>query len=74
MNKYIDAEKLYKKVDALMAHYAKSEKDMGYDAELSIFYQGKKKMCSEVLNVITSLQQEQDKMRYCIEYINPLHP
>ena len=57
--KYINAEKLYAKVDALMAHYAKAEKEMEDDVELSIFYQGKRKMCSEVINLINSLQQEQ---------------
>ena len=60
--KYIDAEKLYEKVDALMAHYAKAEKEMEDDAELSIFYQGKRKTCSEIINLITSLQQEQPEV------------
>lgn len=27
-----------------------------------------------ILSLVDSLQQEQDRMRYCIEYINPLHP
>ena len=56
--KYIDADKLYEKVDALMAHYAKAEEEMKDDVELSIFYQGKRKMCSEIINLIDSLQQE----------------
>lgn len=29
---------------------------------------------SYLLSFITSLQQEQDRMRYCIEYINPQYP
>ena len=62
MAKYIDAEKLYAKVDALMAHYAKAEEEMEDDVELSIFYQGKRKMCSEVINLIDSLQQEQPEV------------
>lgn len=59
--KYIDADKLYKKIDELMTHYAKSEEDMdaeGY-TDFATYYQSKRKMCSEVLNIITSLQQEQ---------------
>ena len=62
MENNIDAEKLYAKVDALMAHYAKAEKDVEDDAELSIFYQGKRKMCSEIINLITSLQHEQSSL------------
>lgn len=58
--KYIDAEKLYKQVDSLMARYAKNEEEFEVDdEELSIFYQGKRKMCSEVLKIIDFLQQEQ---------------
>lgn len=58
--KCIDAEKLYKKVDSLMAQYAILEEENEIDdEELSIFYQGKKKMCSQILNLIDSLQQEQ---------------
>lgn len=60
MSKYIDAEKLYKQVDSLMARYAKNEEEFEVDdEELSIFYQGKSKMCSEVLKIIDFLQQEQ---------------
>ena len=58
--KYIDAEKLYKQIDSLMAQYAKLEKEYEPDdEELSIFYQGKTKMCSQMLRIIDSLQQEQ---------------
>ena len=58
--KYIDAEKLYKQVDELMARFAKLEKEAEPDTEdLSIFYEGKKKMCSELLDIIDSLQKEQ---------------
>ena len=62
--KYIDAEKLYKKVDELMAYYAKSEEDMdaeGY-TDFATYYQGKRTICSEVLDIITSLQQEQPSL------------
>lgn len=59
-SKYIDAEKLYKQVDSLMAHYAKAEKEVEIDdEELSIFYQGKRKMCSELLGIIDSHRHEQ---------------
>ena len=58
--KYIDTEKLYKQVDELMAHFAKLEKEAEPDTEdLSIFYEGKKEMCSELLGIIVSLQYEQ---------------
>jgi len=58
--KNIDAEKLYKQVDSLMARYAKYEKEFEVDdEELSMFYQGKRKMCSDLLGIIDSLQQEQ---------------
>lgn len=61
--KYIDAEKLYKQVDELMARFAKLEKEAEPDTEdLSIFYQGKKEMCSELLSIIDSLQQEQESV------------
>ena len=57
--KYIDSEKLYKQVDERMAHFAELEKETKPDDEdLSIFYQGKVKMCSELLDIINSLQQE----------------
>lgn len=61
--KYIDADKLYEKVDALMARYEKLEKQTeNDDVDLSIFYQGKMKMCSEVLNIIASFQQERTEV------------
>ena len=62
MAKYIDAEKLYTKVDALMVHYAEVEEEMKDDVGLSIYYQGKRKMCSEIIDIITSLQQEQPEV------------
>lgn len=81
MNKYIDAEKLYKQVDELMAHFAELEKENESDNEyfsneyFSIFYQGKREMCSELLDIINSLQQEQSDMDlerkvedFCLEY------
>lgn len=58
--KYIDAEKLYKKIDERMVKFAELEKEIEpNDTDLSIFYQGKRKMCSEILDLITSLKQEQ---------------
>ena len=58
--KYIDAEKLYKQIDELMAHFAELQKKTEpVDKYLSSFYQGKAKMCSELLGIIGSLQQEQ---------------
>ena len=57
--KYIDAEKLYEKVDALLGQYAKAENKMKDDVELSLFYHGKMQMCSDILDIIESLQQEQ---------------
>lgn len=73
--KYIDAERLYKQVDELMARFAKLEKEAEPDTEdLSIFYQGKKEMCSELLGIIDSLQQEQpevdlerDAVQFCFD-------
>lgn len=62
MSKYIDAEKFYKKVDELMEHYARVEKDVKNDVGLSIFYQGRRKMCSEIIGLITSLQWEQTEV------------
>lgn len=66
--KYIDAEILYREVDRLMAHYATAEKEMEDDVELSIFYQGKRKMCSEIINHITALQEEQPEVDFETEY------
>ena len=58
--KYIDAEKLYKKIDERMAKFAELEKETEPDyMDTAIFYQGKSKMCSEILTLIDSLQQEQ---------------
>lgn len=60
MSRYIDAEKLYKKIDEQMAKFAELEKETEPDdMDLSIFYQGKRKMCSEILALIASVQQEQ---------------
>ena len=62
--KYIDADKIYEKIYALMARYAKFEEGMYMEnsTEDAIYYQGKKRMCSEVLSLITSLQQEQSEI------------
>lgn len=61
--KCIDAEKLYKQIDERMARFAKLEKEAEPDTEdLSIFYQGKKEMCSELLGIIDSLQKEQPEV------------
>lgn len=58
--KYIDAEKLYKQVDELMAYFAELQKKTEpVDKYLSSFYQGKAKMCSELLGIIDSLQKEE---------------
>lgn len=62
MSKYIDTEKFYKKVDELMSHYAKVEKDVKNDIWLSLSYRAKVKMCSEIIDIITSLQQEQPEV------------
>lgn len=76
--KYIDAERLYKQVDELMARFAKLEKEAEPDTEdLSIFYQGKKEMCSELLGIIDSLQQEQPDVDFEKEinkYFEPIKP
>ena len=57
--KHIDTEKLYKQVDELMTHFAELENETKLGNEdLSIFYQGKKEMCSELLGIIDSLQQK----------------
>lgn len=60
--KYIDAEKLYKKVEELMVKFAELETEVETDdmsLTLPTYYQGKRKMCSEILTLIDSLQQEQ---------------
>lgn len=66
--KYIDADKLYKQVDELMVHFAELENETKLgNKDLSIFYQGKKEMCSELLGIIDSLQQEQPGANFKIE-------
>jgi hypothetical protein len=58
--KYIDAEKIYKQVDGLLAHFVElRDKINPCDKYLSSFYQGKAKMCCQLLDIINSLQQEQ---------------
>lgn len=60
--KYIDAEKLYKEIDGRMVKFAELEKETETDdmsLSLPTYYQGKRKMCSEILTLIDSLQQEQ---------------
>ena len=64
MSKYIDADKLYKKIDEQMAKFAKLEKETesdDMDLTSSIYYGGKRKMCSDILTLIDSLHQEQSK-------------
>ena len=71
--KYIDAEKLIAEIERRI-------KSWTIRGENSPLGQGKDTCVSRVteltdlLSFINSLQVEQDKMRYCIEYINPLHP
>ena len=47
-----------------MAHYAQSEEDMDEEGNIdwATYYQGKRMICSEVLNIISSLQQEQSEV------------
>ena len=67
--KYIDAEKLYKKVEELMAKFAELETEAETDDMSLTFYQGKRKMCSEILTLITSLQQGQPVRKEQISHL-----
>lgn len=55
---YIDAKKLRAEVERI--------KESGCESPISV--------CNDILSFIDTLQQEQDRMRYCIEYINPQYP
>ena len=58
--KYIDAEKLIAEIKRLQKRYLVAQDKFKFDdADLSIFYEGKAKMCGEILNIIYSLQQEE---------------
>ncbi len=74
--KYIDAEKLYKKVDELMAHYAKSEEDMDEEGntDWATYYQGQRTTCSKILTLINSLQQERSSEVDLEKEINSFFP
>lgn len=58
MVKYIDADKLSKAIE-----------EKGLDCSFAL-----KMERLDTLALIDSLQQEQDRRRYCIEYINPQYP
>lgn len=64
MNKYIDAEKLIERLEEMKR--AEYENCGGVNSKTGAL--------QEVQELIASLQQEQDRMRYCIEYVNPQHP
>ena len=61
--KYIDAEKLKAKVKNLNLATKTYEEQVAFNNALAM-----------VVEIIDSLLQEQDRMRYCIEYINPQYP
>ena len=63
--KYIDAEKLKDEIKHLKIDV--------YD-EAHQFDLGARSSLTFLESFIDSLQQEQDRMRYCIEYINPQYP
>ena len=69
MTKYIDVEKLKAEL-----------RRQKHELELSIQSQGDYGQSCQIvayeniLSLIDSLQEEQDRMRYCIEYINPKCP
>ena len=62
--KYIDADKLIERLEEMKR--AEYENCGGVDSKTGAL--------QEVQELISSLQQEQDRMRYCIEYINPQYP
>lgn len=69
--KYIDAEKLYKEIDGRMVKFAELETEAETDdmsLTLPTYYQGKRKMCSEILTLIDSLQQEQPEPYFYCKY------
>lgn len=63
--KYIDAEKLKRFVGELKERAKRNRCDSWGIVPDAL---------EEVEGFIDSLQQEQDRMRYCIEYINPQYP
>lgn len=67
MAKYIDAEKLISEIRRIVEEETPISKGSDY-------YHGVADTADKLFSFIDTLQQEQDKMRYCIEYINPLHP
>lgn len=68
--KYIDADKLKKYIEHKRNCVCDGLDwdDMDECQRYAVEY------IDDILSFITSLKQEQDKMRYCIEYVNPLHP
>lgn len=73
MSKYIDAEKLKAEIERLKSvltdPLCSQDNILGPD-----WVAGGNKMLNKISSVIDSLQQEQDRLRYCIEYINPQYP
>lgn len=63
MNKYIDVEKLKAEIERRFSKYNHDSNHHIQAAE-----------CASILDFLDTLQQEQDRMRYCIEYINPQCP
>ena len=67
--KYIDADKLKAELDEHYRNYQSK-----YMETRNPYTRGLIDALDLTEQVITSLQQEQDRMRYCIEYINPRYP
>lgn len=68
MTNYINAEKLKELLYAKFKEFR--EKGYREDATYYYFSDG----LDVALQLVETLQKEQDRMRYCIEYVNPKYP
>lgn len=68
MNKYIDADKLIAEIERRI------EETKSMKPAFDQFWAGQISAFKGAIKITESLQQEQDRMRYCIEYINPQYP
>ena len=59
-------EQIKNEIERHIVHYEKIDRNDFNNGELYI--------CQELLSFIESLEKESDKLRYCIEYINPRIP
>lgn len=60
MAKYIDADKIRQEIERLQEMYlVNQDKFKVDDTDLSIFYEGKAKMCGELLSFLDTLQESE---------------